>query len=363
MVAISTFTAQIFEAYAIADRLRAAGVNVAMGGLHVSVLPEEAAAHADYIVIGEGENTWPAVVAAAAAGGGPRTFRAADLEPVDIATMPLPPFEILGDRRYNRYTVQTTRGCPWRCDFCASTVMLNAPYRRRPPEQVKRDIEHLQSIQPGAFVEFADNNTFVDKTWGKQLCRTLAPLNFKWFTETDVSVADDPELLEGMRRAGCRQVLIGLESPNANTLNGIELRANRKARWAARYIQAVQTIQAHGIAVNACFILGLDGQTPADFERILEFVEEASPFDLQVTVLTPFPGTPLYDRLLREGRILEPGAWHLCTLFDVNYRPTHMTPQELREGIYELSGKLYNEEATRSRRKGFTYQHINGPLS
>jgi len=356
LVAISTFTAQIFEAYAIADRLRQRGVKVAMGGLHVSVVPDEARAHADYVVVGEGENVWPAVVAAAERGTGAGIYRATDYDPVDVAQLPVPRYDLLGNRPYNRYTVQTSRGCPWRCDFCASTVMLQRPYRHRPVEHVVRDIQAVLDLHPAAFIEFADDNTFVDKAWGKELCRALIPLKVKWFTETDISVADDEELLELMERAGCRQVLVGLESPSAGPLAGLEQRADRKARWASHYGEAVRKIQARGVTVNACFILGLDGQTPAVFEEILDFAENVNPFDVQITLLTPFPGTPLYDRLLQEGRLLQPGAWNLCTLFDVNYRPTGMTPQELREGIYSLSERLYSDDATRRRRKGFFSQ-------
>jgi radical SAM superfamily enzyme YgiQ (UPF0313 family) len=361
LVAISTFSAQIFEAYAIAGRLRKAGAKVAMGGLHVSARPEEAAEHADYVVVGEGESVWPAVVRAAERGEARQLFRASDFEAVDVAKLPVPRYDLLGTRPYNRYTVQATRGCPWRCDFCASTVMLQMPYRRRPVEHVARDIAAIQQLYPQAFVEFADDNTFVDKAWGKKLCRALIPLKVKWFTETDVSVADDPELLDLMRLAGCRQVLIGLESPSAGALQGVEQRANRKARWTSRYADAIRAIQYSGITVNACFILGLDGQTKASFREILEFVELAGPFDVQITILTAFPGTPLYERLLREGRILEPGAWQLCTLFDVNYQPNGMSPQELREGIYELGAQLYNDEATRRRRKGFFSQFNLNP--
>jgi len=353
LVAISTFTAQIFEAYGIADRLRAAGVKVALGGLHVSVLPDEAAQHADYVVVGEGENVWPTVVAAAGRGAAPAVFRAADFPPVDIARLPVPRYDLLGDRPYNRYTAQTTRGCPWRCEFCASTVMLQVPYRRRPVDQVVRDIAAVQRLHPSAFIEFADDNTFVDKGWGRELCRALIPLKLKWFTETDLSVAEDEELLTLMARAGCRQVLIGLESPSAGPLAGLERRANRKARWAAGYAEAIRTVQAHGITVNACFILGLDGQTTAAFREIRDFAEAAQPFDVQITLLTAFPGTPLYARFERENRLLQPRAWHLCTLFDVNYQPTGMTPGELREGIYWLGGQLYSDEATHRRRKGF----------
>ena len=364
LVAISTFSAQIFEAYAIADRLRRAGVKVAMGGLHVSMLPDEALKHADYVVIGEGENVWPAVVEAAASRAGSAIFKATDFEPVEVARLPVPRYDILGHRAYNRYTVQTTRGCPWRCEFCASTVMLQAPYRRRPVDQVARDITVIEQLHPQVFIEFADDNTFVAKPWSKELCRALIPLNVKWFTETDISVADDDELLELMYQSGCRQVLIGLESPSAGPLAGLEQRADQKARWAPHYAEAIRAIQSHGVAVSACFILGLDGHTTGVFREILQFVEDVDPFDVQITLLTPFPGTPLYERLLKEGRILQPGAWQLCTLFDVNYRPAGMTPQELREGIYWLGGQLYSEEATRRRRKGFfsQFRHERSPV-
>jgi radical SAM superfamily enzyme YgiQ (UPF0313 family) len=376
LVAISTFSAQVFEAYAIADRLRAAGVKVAMGGLHVTVRPEEAAQHCDYVIIGEGENLWPAVVKQACQDldfpnkgdvarlkratspfSHKRVFNARKFSPVDVNDLPVPRYDLLDHRPYNRFTVQTSRGCPWRCDFCASNVMLSQRYRKRPVEHVIRDIRAIMRLRDRPFIEFADDNTFVDKAWGKELCRQLAPLHLKWFTETDISVADDPELLDLMREAGCRQVLIGLESPNQTPLDGIELHSNFKARQASRYAEAVREIQSHGITVNGCFILGLDRHTPEIFQQVYDFSIEHSLYDVQITLLTPFPGTPLYDRLLREGRILQPGRWDLCTLFDVNFQPLGMTPQQLRDGIYWLSEKLYSDECTQRRRAKF-FQNI-----
>lgn len=353
LVAISTFSAQIFEAYAIADRLRAAGAKVAMGGLHVSVLPDEAAAHADYVIVGEGEHVWPAVVEAAMNNEPPRRFSSRDVAPLDVSTLPVPRYDLLVGRAYNRFTVQTSRGCPWRCDFCASNVMLGQKYRKRPVEHVIRDIRRIAEIFPKPFIEFADDNTFVDKEWGKELCRQLAPLHLKWFTETDISVADDPELLDLMRVAGCRQVLIGLESPAQSALEGMELHSNFKARRASEYEEAIRTIQSHGINVNGCFILGLDQHDTGIFQEVYDFAMRTSLFDVQITLLTAFPGTPLYARLLREGRILYPGRWELCTLFDVNIQPAKMTPQQLREGLYWLGGQLYSADNTDLRRQGF----------
>ena len=375
LVAISTFSAQVFEAYAIADRLRAAGVKVALGGLHVSVLPDEAAHHADYVIIGEGENTWPHVVTTAhedlttpgqSAGSSATTrlslskskapsriFHAKDYPPVDVSLLPVPRYDLLGDRPYNRFTVQTSRGCPWRCEFCASSVMLSQRYRKRPVEHVVRDIRAIQSLRKHPFIELADDNTFVDKQWGKELCRQLIPLNIKWFTETDISVARDEELLDLMRRAGCRQVLIGLESPSAAPLKGIELHNDIKAKWVTRYADHIATIQSHGVTVNGCFILGLDGHTPDIFQQVLDFSIEHHLYDVQITVLTPFPGTPLYQRLAQEGRLLHPNRWDLCTLFDVNYIPQNMTPQQLKQGMYWLSERLYSAETTEQRRRPF----------
>jgi radical SAM superfamily enzyme YgiQ (UPF0313 family) len=358
LVAISTFSAQVFEAYAIADRLRAAGVRVAMGGLHVSVRPDEAALHCDYVIVGEGERVWPHVVEAAKRREPSRRFCASEFGAVNLSELPIPRYDLLntdrpGGRSYNRFTVQTSRGCPWHCEFCASTIMLGHRYRKRPVEHVIRDIQAIAALRRRPFVEFADDNTFVDKEWGKELCRQLIPLKLRWFTETDISVARDSELLELMREAGCRQVLIGLESPTPEPLNGLELRANFKARSADRYADAIREIQSHGITVNGCFILGLDSHTPGIFQEVLDFSRENHLFDVQITVLTAFPGTPFYDRLIKENRILQPDRWDLCTLFDVNHEPGNMTPDELRRGIRWLTKRLYSDECTAQRRTPF----------
>jgi radical SAM superfamily enzyme YgiQ (UPF0313 family) len=324
-----------------------------MGGLHVSVLPEEAAAHADYVVTGEGERSWPAVLRAAQEGRDSKVFRGEEFAPVKIGELPVPRYDLLGQRPYNRFTVQTSRGCPWRCDFCASTVMLGEKYRKRPIGRIMQDIQAIRRVRPRPFIEFADDNTFVDKEWGKELCRQLIPLRLKWFTETDITVAEDPELLDLMRRAGCRQVLIGLESPDRSALEGIELRGNRKAIWSERYADAIRAIQSHQITVNGCFVLGLDGQGHDIFRQVRDFAMEQMLYDVQITILAAFPGTPLYDRLKRERRILRDGRWDLCTLFDVNHQPANMTPQELRDGMYWLGQELYNDRATQLRRNGF----------
>jgi radical SAM superfamily enzyme YgiQ (UPF0313 family) len=156
-----------------------------------------------------------------------------------------------------------------------------------------------------------------------------------------------------MRDAGCQQVLIGLESPRRASLSGIELKNNWKLRQQAFYREAITRIQSYGITVNGCFILGLDGDTPKTFNDVLEFVRDSGLYEVQVTFQTAFPGTPLYSRLKKEGRILRDNAWELCTLFDINFRPKNMSVSELQSGFLKLVKQLYSADETRRRRMKF----------
>src|SRR5262249_42905148 len=156
------------------------------------------------------------------------------------------------------------------------------------------EIREIKKIWPRPFIEFADDNSFVAREHYKRLLRELAKENVRWFTETDVRVAEDDDLLGLMRDSGCQQVLIGLESPHRATLNGHELKSNWKARRQDEYKTAIAKIQSRGITVNGCFILGLDGDTPDVFDDVLHFVRESGLYEVQITFLTAFPGTPLY---------------------------------------------------------------------
>jgi radical SAM superfamily enzyme YgiQ (UPF0313 family) len=352
LVAISSYTAQIKEAYALAERIRDAGVPVVMGGPHVSALPDEAAQHCTSVVIGEGECVWLDLLAdceegrlRARYGPTPGGF--------DLADAPMPAYELLDTERYNRLTVQTSRGCPHACEFCASSVLISDTYKQKPVPQVLAEIDRICELWPHPFIEFADDNTFVNREWARELLAGLEERRLKWFTETDLSVAEDDELLAQMRRTGCAQLLIGLESPTASALDGLELRANWKHDQFPDYKHAIRRIQSYGITVNGCFIIGLDGHTPEIFDQVFDFVRESELYEVQVTILTPFPGTPLYARLEREGRIIEPGRWEACTLFDVNYRPAQMTPEELADGFRQLVVRLYSDEFTNWRRETF----------
>jgi radical SAM superfamily enzyme YgiQ (UPF0313 family) len=335
LVALSTFTAQLKEAYEVADIYRTRNVPVVMGGITVSSLPDEAREHCTSVVVGEGEPSWPEVL---------RDFENGALKPFyaqsppgqyDFRKSPMPRFDLLDPDRYNRLTVQTSRGCPHRCEFCASSILLTPRYQVKPVEKVIAEIREIKKIWPRPFIEFADDNSFVHREHYKRLLRELAKERVRWFTEADIRVAEDGELLGLMRDSGCQQVLIGLESPRRASLDGI--------------------------TVNGCFILGLDGDTPEVFDDVLQFVRDSGLYEVQVTFMTAFPGTPLYARLKAEGRIIRERAWELCTLFDINFQPKNMSVAELQSGFLGLVKQLYSTEETQARRRAFKRRLKSSP--
>jgi radical SAM superfamily enzyme YgiQ (UPF0313 family) len=355
LAAVATMTAQARDAYEVARRYRLRGTKTVIGGLHATAVPQDALRHFDAVVVGEGELSWLDVLRDLEAGrlGGIYGPGGRDF---DLAYAPMPRFDLLDPEKYNRLTVQTQRGCPWRCEFCASSIMLTPKYKLKPIAKVVDEIRAIKQLWPRPFIEFADDNSFVNKRHSRKLMESIGGENVRWFTETDISVADDPQLLQLMHDAGCAQVLIGFESPTASALDGVELRRNWKSGRVADYIGAVERIQSHGIVVTACFALGLDGHTASVFEDVWRFANESGAREVQITVMTPMPGSQLYSRLLAEGRLVEPTAWEKCTLFDVNIEPLHMSVAELEEGFVELARRLYSEDAKRARNRAFRQQ-------
>ncbi len=375
LVALSTYSARAFEAYQVADAYRSRGIPVVFGGLHATTVPEETALHADAVVIGEGEITWPEVVRdfqRAGRAGLKRFYREAKPGQFQLSESPMPRFDLLlknppsrlhpldpantGELHrlgpYNRITIQTTRGCPLDCEFCAASKLYGPRYRIKPIERVLQEIDAVRAMWRRPFIEFADDNTFVNKKWAKELLLRLADRQIRYFTETDVSVADDEELLDLLYPSGCRQILIGFESPRRASLDGLD-RANWKSGQHSKYLEAIDKIQSRGVSVCGCFIVGLDSDTPEIFDELRDFIERSRLLEVQITILTPFPGTRLYQRLLDEERLLYPGAWDRCTLFDINFRPRGMTVEQLEEGVMQLWQDAWNAKAFAWRKRHY----------
>lgn len=354
LVAISSLSAQIKEAYRLADRIRGFAVPVVMGGLHVSSVPEEASRHCDAVVVGEGEPHWLNILTDAEHNK-LQQFYTGD-GGFKLQDSPMPAFELLDMDKYNRLTVQTSRGCPHRCEFCASSVILTSQYKQKPMDRVLAEIDTICSIWARPFIEFADDNSFVNRAYWKELLPRLSKRNIRWFTETDISIARDPDFLQMLRHAGCVQVLIGLESPDTAGLNGLETKHNWKKQQQPDYAEAIAAIQSHGISVNGCFILGLDNHGPDIFDKVFAFAAQTKLHEVQITIQTPFPGTPLYQRLKKEDRLLAPHDWDKCTLFDVNFKPRNMSEQQLAEQFRQLTARLYSKESTDKRKQLFRKQ-------
>ncbi len=352
LVAISAFSAQAGEGYELAERYAARGPPGVTGGLPVRSAPAEAGRQGASAAAGEGELLWPEILADAEAGRLRPMYRSEGRE-FDLAEAPMPRFDLLEPGKYNRITVQTSRGCPHKCEFCASSILLTKRYKLKPVEKVMAEIRAIKEIWPKPFIELADDNSFVAAEHYKRLLREMAGEDLRWFTETDINIAKDGEMLGLLRDSGCQQILIGLESPRAASLRGMERVSDWKARQLEHYRESIARIQSYGITVNGCFILGLDGDTVEVFDDVLRFVRESGLYEVQVTFLTAFPNTPLYHRLKREGRLLREEAWELCTLFDINFQPKGMSVGELQAGFLRLVKELYSAEETGARRRGF----------
>ncbi len=355
-VALSTLTATAKEAYRLAARFKEIGTTTILGGLHATLCPEEAQQHIDCLAIGEGESIWPQMMDDLLQNRLKKTYNAKDRPPFNFSNSPIPRFDLLSADRYPRFTVQTQRGCPLSCEFCAASMRLSPIFRTKPIDRIISEIRLLKELYRRPFIEFADDNTFADKKHGRALTKALTKEDIRWFTETDISIADDEDLIKMMRDAGCQQILIGFESPTFATMDGVELKSNWKARRTGQYLKAVETIQKHGITVNGCFIFGMDGDGPESFGNVLDFVQQSGLYDVQLTYLTPFPGTPLHNRLTQEGRILAQDASEKCTLFDINFQPDSMSIDQLRNGYLKLVSKIYHPSFVEQRYRNFRSQ-------
>ena len=335
LVAISCMTAAAPRGYEIADHFRARRVPVVMGGMHPSALPQEAAQHADAVVIGEAEGQWPRVFADFAAGRPQELYRS-DERP-ELRDLPIPRRDLLRTDRYLTVNlVQTARGCPHACNFCSVSPTFGRRYRFRPVPEVVEEIRSLSSRWMG----FSDDNIVGNRARAKELFEALIPLKVRWVGQGDLSMAKDEELLKLMARSGCLAMFVGLESLSQDSLAA----ANKRHNIGVDYEQAVATIHRHGIDIIGSFVFGLDPDRLGAFRETVGFAERVKLAAAQFAVLTPFPGTPLYDQLKQENRITS-ADWSLYTMGHVVYRPRNMTAAELRQGRLDAYRRFYSRRS------------------
>ncbi len=332
VVGVSFMTALAPRAYQIAAEFRRRGKTVVAGGFHPTFRPEEAAEHFDAVVIGEAEGLWPKVLEDVEHGRPARFYRA--LQPPDLSATPLPRRELMAgsSRHYvTTHAVQTGRGCRHGCKFCSITAFARGVHRNRPLEHV---IEELRAA-PRHFM-FVDDNIIADPEYAKRLFRAMAPMKKRWISQCSLKIADDCELLALMRAAGCCGLFVGVETISQENLDAVGKGFND----GNGYLRRIAAIRAAGIGVQAGIIVGLDGDDATVFQRTLRFLQRARIDALQLAILTPQPGTPLYDEFERAGRIVD-RDWSHYDFRHTVIRPARMTARQLQEGADWLYREFY----------------------
>ncbi len=333
-ISVETYTAR--RAYQIASEYRARGVPVVMGGFHATLCPEEVAEFAEAVVVGEAEHTWPQVLEDAARGT-LRTYYRSDGR-VDRAGCRADRSIYAGKRYLALGLVEATRGCRFNCEFCSIQTVFRRSHTTRPLEDILAEVEELRDR---ALVFFVDDNLGADLERGKEILQGLIPLNIRWVSQVSINAAHDEEFLDLMRRSGCRGVLIGLESLNPENLRRMNKAFN--LAWGS-YESAVANLYRHGIRLYVTFMFGYDEDTMASFADSVRFAVDHRFFIAGFNHLTPFPGTPLYHRLEREGRLIY-DRWWLDGRYGYNmipFRPARMTAEQLETGCLQARAAFYS---------------------
>jgi len=322
LIGITIITGTATRSYELADHFRQRGITVVLGGPHVTLLPDEASQHADSVVTGYAEQSWPQLLREYAAGKLARRYEQA--QDFNLATPVYPARHLMDKRKFITQDVfEATRSCNHNCEFCVAPTAWGRKPFQKPVEHVVEDIRR----QGAKRLIFIDLNLIADRNYARSLFEALIPLKVNWFGLSTILIAHDRKLLELMARSGCTGLLIGFESISPTNLQ----QAHKRFNDPRQYKEVVTLLHRHGISVMGCFVFGMDEDTTRIFERTAEFVVDAC-IDLpRFAIATPFPGTPFYHRLQQEGRILTRN-WELYDGQHVVFRPRKMSVEELQTG-------------------------------
>ena len=348
IVGITAYTASACRAYQIAQRYRQQGIPTVMGGIHASMMHEEASRFVDAVVIGEAETIWPKVLEDFEANRLQKAYRASW---PSLETLPIPRRDILQNRYYRWGSLQTSRGCPMNCTFCSVTAFNGRRFRRRPLESV---IEELEQI-PQKRVLLTDDNIIGygkrDLEWAFAFFTRILEKGIRkvFFAQASILFGEDTELIRLASKAGLKIVFVGLESVNADALKSYQKGINLDRLNQHRTKELIRRIRENGIAFLGSFVLGDDHDDRSVFHGTLKFVESSRIDVLQVCKLTPLPGTQLWDRMQRDGRILHqnfPEAWEDYRFTKMVFEPARMSIEEVYEGFTYLRSAYYSLRQT-----------------
>lgn len=359
LVALSAKTSCAPHAYDVADRFRAKGKKVVLGGIHASLRTDEALQHVDYVVKGEADVTWPRFLQLFAEGKAPKVMLEDGFPPMD--QIPLPRWEDTPHESLMFHQVQTTRGCPFMCRFCSVPDISGNTFRFKPVERVIEEILRFPSPGPikklSKSLYIVDDNFLSRVQYTKDLLRAMIPWRKQgkipdFSAETTFNVTLDEELLDLLRDAGCTVLIIGFESISESTL----LSMDKKVNFCLPYAEGLRRIHQRGIAVMANFIVGFDTDTLSVFEDTLRFVDENNIVYPFFSILTPMPGTKLHEEYKAEGR-LDHFDWSRYDTRHVVMQPKHMTREQLMDGYCYLYEQAYASQRALDRLERFWSAH------
>lgn len=336
LVGISVLTTTAPRAYQISRLYRKRGTPVVLGGVHPTVLPEEASKHADAIVVGEAEGVWQKLLMDFQRGKMEKVYRRGSL--CSLNALPRPRWDLMNKRAYlTTNVVQATRGCPYNCSFCAVPRFFGRKYRCRPIQDVIREIAALD----GKLLGFVDADIMGNPSYAKELLRALIPHKKIWAGDAGIRVANDDELLRLAAKSGCKALFVGFESLSPESLQ----EAGKSQNIIEHYKAATDKITQHGISVLGGFMFGFDADDESVFERTVAFAIESKILYADFNILCPYPGTAVYHKLLREGRIIETDWSKYFGMYNVVFRPKRMSVEALREGCLWAWKEFYSSKS------------------
>jgi radical SAM superfamily enzyme YgiQ (UPF0313 family) len=339
VIAITFHTPSAFHAYDIAAHFRSRRICVVMGGPHVTLLPEEAAQHADAIFIGEAEGLWEDFLKGFEAGSYLSRYQQGGAPSLENARNARK--ELFHRRDHTNGVLFATRGCPGQCDFCTVAVMYGHKLRKRPVSEVAAEYASFK----GKVIVFWDDNIVGDMEYAKSLCRAIAPYRKWWSSQASIHAGRDDEFLKVAADSGCKQLFLGLESISQQSIAEVNKAFNR----VDEYLRIIDRIHSHGIAVQAGIVFGFDHDSPEIFKETIDFLEKAGVQNATFNVLTPFPGTPLFRKMEAEGRILTRDWRKYNSRDDVVYLPKRMSGAELLAGFRYANDRFYSLPSTMRR--------------
>jgi len=349
LVGITSYTSNVFRAYEIADKFRRRGIPVVMGGIHISSETQEAAGHADAVVIGEAEATWPLLIDDFRHGRMKKIYRPPRCSSV-LANLPLPRFSLLDPKRYlalqktgiNRWLyktmlpIQSSRGCPFSCTFCSVNRFYGNQYRIRPVAEVVTEIKALGAKN----CYFVDDNMLALPRHARELLTALIPLKVKWFGAATIDAAKDPDLIRLAKKSGCVELCIGLESLSPANLDAL----NKKTNRVEQYEKYLRVFRQEGISVAAGMMFGLPGDDRDVFKNAYEFLVRNRVQYTSWEVARPFPGTRLFDELKKQGRLVDDQWWLKISgkIYHPQIRGLKMDAEEFARNFYQYNRLFYS---------------------